>query len=122
MKEDGTFARHQAEVRQRAKGLELPPPKVPRAKQASAAAAAHAASAAAAHAAEEAESALVPEIPHTILFLENLPKETTHSMVVMLFQQLAGFKEVRPWGPEGGRQSWGPAPNRQPASLLSRCA
>lgn len=33
--------------------------------------------------------------PNNILFIENLPHETTSSMLEMLFQQYPGFKEVR---------------------------
>ncbi|KAH9668168.1 U2 small nuclear ribonucleoprotein B'' 2 [Citrus sinensis] len=33
--------------------------------------------------------------PNNILFIQNLPHETTSSMLEMLFQQYPGFKEVR---------------------------
>lgn len=33
--------------------------------------------------------------PNNILFIENLPHETTSRMLEMLFQQYPGFKEVR---------------------------
>ncbi|XP_065072215.1 U1 small nuclear ribonucleoprotein A-like [Rhopilema esculentum] len=36
-----------------------------------------------------------PEVPNQILFLTNLPDETTEMMLSMLFQQFPGFKEVR---------------------------
>lgn len=36
-----------------------------------------------------------PELPNQILFLSNLPDETTEIMLSMLFQQFAGYKEVR---------------------------
>jgi len=35
------------------------------------------------------------EIPHKILFLTNLPQETTEMMLTMLFEQFPGFKETR---------------------------
>lgn len=35
------------------------------------------------------------EIPHKILFLQNLPQETTEMMLTMLFEQFPGFKETR---------------------------
>ncbi|XP_011009436.1 PREDICTED: U1 small nuclear ribonucleoprotein A-like [Populus euphratica] len=41
---------------------------------------------------------MVPEAPappNSILFIQNLPNETTTMMLQMLFQQYAGFKEVR---------------------------
>ncbi|KAH8517321.1 hypothetical protein H0E87_005317 [Populus deltoides] len=41
---------------------------------------------------------MVPEAPappNNILFIQNLPNETTTMMLQMLFQQYAGFKEVR---------------------------
>jgi muramoyltetrapeptide carboxypeptidase LdcA involved in peptidoglycan recycling len=92
MKEDGTFARYQAEQRQKAtKGegnLSVTTGKArPHAKS-------HAGGAMAVEAAAAAETSQEPEIPNVILFLENLPQETTQSMVAMLFQQLGGFKEV----------------------------
>jgi len=37
----------------------------------------------------------VPDLPNNILFLQNLPQETTKIMLSMLFQQFPGFKEVR---------------------------
>lgn len=37
----------------------------------------------------------LPEVPNQILFLTNLPEETTDMMLKMLFQQFPGFKEVR---------------------------
>jgi len=36
-----------------------------------------------------------PELPNQILFLSNLPDETTEIMLSMLFQQFPGYKEVR---------------------------
>lgn len=36
-----------------------------------------------------------PEVPNQILFLSNLPDETTEIMLSMLFQQFDGYKEVR---------------------------
>lgn len=33
--------------------------------------------------------------PHHILFLKNLPRETTEDMLVMLYNRFSGFKEVR---------------------------
>uniref|UniRef100_A0A2P2KNK5 Uncharacterized protein MANES_01G220300 n=1 Tax=Rhizophora mucronata TaxID=61149 RepID=A0A2P2KNK5_RHIMU len=42
--------------------------------------------------------AMVPEAPappNSILFIQNLPNETTPMMLQMLFQQYPGFKEVR---------------------------
>ena len=33
--------------------------------------------------------------PHKILFVQNLPEATTNQMLGMLFQQFAGFVEVR---------------------------
>lgn len=36
-----------------------------------------------------------PELPNQILFLSNLPDETTEIMLSMLFQQFTGYKEVR---------------------------
>jgi U1 small nuclear ribonucleoprotein A len=41
---------------------------------------------------------MVPEAPappNNILFIQNLPNETTPMMLQMLFQQYPGFKEVR---------------------------
>ncbi|XP_067053451.1 U1 small nuclear ribonucleoprotein A-like [Acropora muricata] len=38
---------------------------------------------------------VVPELPNSILFLTNLPNETTELMLSMLFNQFPGFKEVR---------------------------
>jgi len=35
------------------------------------------------------------EVPHKILFLQNLPQETTEMMLTMLFEQFPGFKETR---------------------------
>jgi len=35
------------------------------------------------------------ETPHKILFLQNLPQETTEMMLTMLFEQFPGFKETR---------------------------
>jgi len=40
-------------------------------------------------------SSTAPELPNQILFLSNLPDETTEIMLSMLFQQFAGYKEVR---------------------------
>lgn len=40
-------------------------------------------------------STAAPELPNQILFLSNLPDETTEIMLSMLFQQFAGYKEVR---------------------------
>ncbi|XP_002163097.2 U1 small nuclear ribonucleoprotein A [Hydra vulgaris] len=37
----------------------------------------------------------MPEIPNQILFLSELPDETTEIMLAMLFQQFDGYKEVR---------------------------
>jgi len=37
----------------------------------------------------------VPEVPNQILFLSNLPDETTEIMLSMLFRQIPGYKEVR---------------------------
>lgn len=37
----------------------------------------------------------VPEVPNQILFLSNLPDETTEIMLSMLFEQFVGYKEVR---------------------------
>jgi len=34
-------------------------------------------------------------VPHKILFLQNLPQETTEMMLTMLFEQFPGFKETR---------------------------
>lgn len=39
--------------------------------------------------------AAVPEVPNQILFLSNLPDETTEIMLSVLFKQLDGYKEVR---------------------------
>jgi len=36
-----------------------------------------------------------PEVPNQILFLSNLPDETTEMALSMLFQQFDGYKEVR---------------------------
>ncbi|XP_032220904.1 U1 small nuclear ribonucleoprotein A [Nematostella vectensis] len=36
-----------------------------------------------------------PDLPNNILFLTNLPMETTELMLSMLFNQFPGFKEVR---------------------------
>ncbi|KXJ17619.1 U1 small nuclear ribonucleoprotein A [Exaiptasia diaphana] len=36
-----------------------------------------------------------PDLPNSILFLTNLPPETTEMMLSMLFNQFPGFKEVR---------------------------
>jgi len=40
-------------------------------------------------------SVSAPELPNQILFLSNLPDETTEIMLSMLFQQFDGYKEVR---------------------------
>jgi RNA recognition motif-containing protein len=40
-------------------------------------------------------SSTAPELPNQILFLSNLPDETTEIMLSMLFQQFPGYKEVR---------------------------
>ncbi|RWS12477.1 U1 small nuclear ribonucleoprotein A-like protein [Dinothrombium tinctorium] len=40
-------------------------------------------------------SALVDQPPNNILFLTNLPEETTEMMLTILFNQFPGFKEVR---------------------------
>jgi hypothetical protein len=40
-------------------------------------------------------SASVPVLPHNILFAEGLPPEANEHMLVSLFQQYPGFKEVR---------------------------
>lgn len=45
---------------------------------------------------EPAQPAVMPEQPpNQILFLTNLPEETTETMLQMLFSQFPGFKEVR---------------------------
>ncbi len=36
-------------------------------------------------------------LPNKILFVENLPAEANEAMLTMLFQQFAGYKEVRDW-------------------------
>lgn len=36
-----------------------------------------------------------PTVPNNILFIENLPNETTTMMLQLLFQQYPGFREVR---------------------------
>ncbi|KAI1284952.1 U1 small nuclear ribonucleoprotein A [Halotydeus destructor] len=41
------------------------------------------------------QSALVEQPPNNILFLTNLPEETSEVMLTMLFNQFPGFKEVR---------------------------
>lgn len=41
------------------------------------------------------QSALMEQPPNNILFLTNLPEETTEMMLTMLFNQFPGFKEVR---------------------------
>jgi len=41
------------------------------------------------------QSALQEQPPNNILFLTNLPEETTEMMLTMLFNQFPGFKEVR---------------------------
>jgi U2 small nuclear ribonucleoprotein B'' len=94
MKEDGTFAKFQAEQRLKAKGIE-PAAKKARTGKHGAAAAAGGAIAAAAPGAADAAASSEPEVPHTILYLENLPKETTQPVIEMLFDKLPGFKEVR---------------------------
>lgn len=40
-------------------------------------------------------SALAEQPPNNILFVTNLPEETTDVMLSVLFNQFAGFKEVR---------------------------
>lgn len=40
-------------------------------------------------------SALVEQPPNSILFLTNLPEETSDQLIQMLFVQYPGFKEVR---------------------------
>lgn len=40
-------------------------------------------------------SALVEQPPNSILFLTNLPEETSEQLISMLFVQYPGFKEVR---------------------------
>ncbi|XP_072046042.1 U2 small nuclear ribonucleoprotein B''-like [Amphiura filiformis] len=40
-------------------------------------------------------AAPVPDLPNQILFLQNLPEETSELMLQMLFNQFQGFKEVR---------------------------
>lgn len=42
-----------------------------------------------------ASTAIPEQPPHHILFLTNLPEETTEMMLSMLFNQFPGFKEVR---------------------------
>ncbi|CAB4006176.1 U1 small nuclear ribonucleo A [Paramuricea clavata] len=37
----------------------------------------------------------VPALPNKILFLTQLPPETTQMMLAMLFNQFPGFREVR---------------------------
>jgi len=41
------------------------------------------------------DASSAPELPNQILFLSNLPDETTEIMLSMLFQQFPGYKEVR---------------------------
>ena len=41
------------------------------------------------------QSALMEQPPNNILFLTNLPEETTEMMLTMLFNQFPGFREVR---------------------------
>jgi len=45
--------------------------------------------------ASAAASGSAPDLPNQILFLSNLPDETTEIMLSMLFQQFPGYKEVR---------------------------
>ena len=37
----------------------------------------------------------IPALPNKILFLQNLPPETSENMLAMLFRAYQGFKEVR---------------------------
>jgi U2 small nuclear ribonucleoprotein B'' len=37
----------------------------------------------------------IPALPNKILFLQNLPPETSENMLTMLFRAYQGFKEVR---------------------------
>lgn len=46
-------------------------------------------------AAVQQPAVVLPELPNSILFLTNLPNETTELMLSMLFNQFPGFKEVR---------------------------
>eukprot|EP01115_Flamella_aegyptia_P006968 TRINITY_DN288_c0_g1_i1.p1 TRINITY_DN288_c0_g1~~TRINITY_DN288_c0_g1_i1.p1 ORF type:complete len:237 (+),score=110.72 TRINITY_DN288_c0_g1_i1:82-792(+) len=41
--------------------------------------------------------------PNKILFVENLPEQTTDATLAMLFQQFTGFKEVRMAAAKGGK-------------------
>ncbi|KAJ8050951.1 U1 small nuclear ribonucleoprotein A [Holothuria leucospilota] len=45
---------------------------------------------------QQANNIPAPEVPNSILFLTNLPDETTELMLEVLFKQFEGFKEVRP--------------------------
>lgn len=46
-------------------------------------------------AAQQTPAVPVPDLPNQILFLTNLPEETSDLMLQMLFNQFQGFKEVR---------------------------
>jgi U2 small nuclear ribonucleoprotein B'' len=101
-KQEGTFDEEKAEALRKAREASAPASKR---KAASAAAAAAAAPVAAAAAAAPAESEgtkrhkmdfqAPDENPNPILFVQNLPPESTELMVQMLFQQFPGYKSVR---------------------------
>ncbi|RDD44690.1 U1 small nuclear ribonucleoprotein A [Trichoplax sp. H2] len=93
-KKDGSYVPREKKVREKRKPDEAPKPK-PAKKQAPAAgepapAATGRASFGMPHAAGSQE-----ELPNKILFLTNLPEETTELMLSMLFNQFPGYKEVR---------------------------
>jgi len=89
MKEDGTFGQpEKKEAKPKA-------PKAPKADKPKAIAAAAEGEMDTSDAPEPVKPVVQENPPNSILFLSNLPDETTDTMIEMLFQQLDGFKEVR---------------------------
>jgi len=88
MKEDGTFGKPEKKKEAKPKAAKADKPKA-------IAAAAADGEMDTADAPEPVKPVVQENPPNSILFLSNLPDETTDTMIEMLFQQLDGFKEVR---------------------------
>ncbi len=102
-KQEGTFDEEKAEALRKAREANAPASKRKAASAAAASIAGAAAPAPAAAAAAESEGSkrhkmdfqAPDENPNPILFVQNLPPESTELMVQMLFQQFPGYKNVR---------------------------
>ncbi len=104
-KQDGTFSEEKAEALRKAREANAPQSKRKAASAAAATAAAGGVGGAASGGAVPAEEDATKrhkvdfqapdESPNPILFVQNLPAESTELMVQMLFQQFPGYKSVR---------------------------